>query len=225
MKILLVEDDKRTANFISKGLKQERLAVTHVADGEEALVATTIEKFDVAVIDIMLPGIDGLALIDKLRDRKVYTPILVLSAKKTVDDKINGLKAGGDDYMVKPFAFSELLARIHALFRRANRTVEPTIFSLGELRIDIDKREAICNEKELNLQPLEFDLLKYLLKNSGRVVSKTMIMEYVWGYNFDTETNLIEARICNLREKLKTASEENFIHTVRGIGYVAKIKN
>jgi len=224
MKILLVEDDKQTAGFISKGLKQERLAVTHVIDGEEALAATTIEKFDLAVIDIMLPGIDGLTLIDKLRDRKISLPILVLSAKKTVDDKIKGLKAGGDDYMVKPFAFSELLARIHALVRRAKRNVEPTVFTLADLTIDIDKREVTCKEKEIILQPLEFDLLKYLVKNAGRVISKTMIMEHVWGYNFDTQTNLIEARICNLREKLKSVSDDHYIHTVRGIGYVAKIK-
>lgn len=224
MKILLVEDDKRIAGFISKGLKQEGFSVAHMADGIDGLLLASTEKFDAAIIDIMLPGIDGLALIDKLREKKITIPILVLSAKKTVDDKVKGLKAGGDDYMTKPFAFSELVARVNALIRRASRIPEPTQLTLGDLSVDIDKREIKCNENIIELQPLEFDLLKYLLRNAGRVLSKTMIMEHVWGYNFDPQTNVVEARICNLRDKIKKISNIEFIHTIRGIGYVAKIK-
>ena len=169
-------------------------------------------------------GIDGLTLIDKLRDKKIIIPILVLSAKKTVDDKIKGLKAGGDDYMTKPFAFSELVARLNALIRRATRIPERTRLMLGDLSLDIDKREVKCGEKKIDLQPLEFDLLKYLLRNVGRVLSKTMIMEHVWGYNFDPQTNVVEVRICNLRDKIKKISKTEYLHTIRGIGYVAKIK-
>ena len=224
MKILLVEDDKRIAGFISKGMKQEGISIAHAANGMDGYLLASTEKFDAAIIDIMLPEIDGLTLIDKLREKRIAMPILVLSAKKTVDDKIKGLKAGGDDYMTKPFAFSELVARVNALVRRATRVMEPTRLVLGDLFLDIDKREVKCGEKKIDLQPLEFDLLKYLLKNSGRVLSKTMIMEHVWGYNFDPETNVVEARICKLRDKIKKISNTEFIHTIRGIGYVAKIE-
>ena len=224
MKILLVEDDKRTAGFISKGLKQEGFSIAHAANGMDGYLLAVTEKFDAAIIDIMLPEIDGLTLIDKLRDKRILMPILVLSAKKTIDDKVKGLKAGGDDYMTKPFAFSELIARLNALIRRATRIAEPTQFILGDLSLDIDKREIKCGEEKIELQPLEFDLLKYLLRNSNRVLSKTMIMEHVWGYNFDPETNVVEARVCKLRDKIKKVSNTEFIHTIRGVGYVAKIK-
>jgi len=163
MKILLVEDDKRIAGFISKGMKQEGISIAHAANGMDGYLLASTEKFDAAIIDIMLPEIDGLTLIDKLREKRIAMPILVLSAKKTVDDKIKGLKAGGDDYMTKPFAFSELVARVNALVRRATRVIEPTQLVLGDLSLDIDKREVKCVEKKIDLQPLEFDLLKYML--------------------------------------------------------------
>jgi len=224
MKILLVEDDNKIAGFISKGLKQEGFAVAHAANGIDGFLLASTDRFDAAIIDIMLPEMDGLTLIDKLRERKLFLPILVLSAKKTVDDKIKGLKAGGDDYLTKPFAFSELLARLYALIRRSTRTVEPTQLSLGDLVLDTDRREVKCGENKIDLQPLEFDLLKYLIRNKNRVLSKTMIMEHVWGYNFDPETNVVEARVCKLRDKIKKISNIEFIHTIRGVGYVAKIK-
>ncbi len=171
MKILLVEDDKCIAGFISKGLKQEGFSIAHALNGMDGYLLASTEKFDVAIVDIMLPEIDGLTLIDKLRGRKITMPILVLSAKKTVDDKIKGLKAGGDDYMTKPFAFSELVARLKALIRRAVRIMEPIQLVIGNLSLDTDKREVKCEEKKIELQPLEFDLLKYLLKNSGKSIA------------------------------------------------------
>jgi DNA-binding response OmpR family regulator len=220
MKVLIVEDDKRTALFIMKGLKQAGFVVEHAADGEDGLHRLLTESYDTAVVDIMLPKLDGLTLIDEVRKRKVLTPVIVLSAKSSVDDRIEGLQAGGDDYLVKPFVFSELLARIQALIRRANSVAEPVSLTVGRLSIDLLSRKVSLSGKNVELQPKEFALLEYLMRNHGRVVSKTMIIEHVWDYNFDPQTNVVEARICRLREKIDTLSDSKFIHTIRGVGYV-----
>jgi len=224
LRILLVEDDMRTASFIVKGLSQEGFAVDHAPDGEEGLLMALVEPYDAAIVDIMLPKLDGLTLIEELRIHKIRTPVIVLSAKASVDDRIKGLHAGGDDYLVKPFAFSELLARIQALIRRANNISEPTTLTVSDLSIDFVRRKVFRGEKEIELQPKEFALLEYLMRNSGRVVSKTMIMEHVWDYNFDPQTNVVEARICRLRDKIDRAFDRKLIHTLRGVGYVLEEK-
>ena len=224
MRILIVEDDTRTASFIMKGLKQAGFVVEHAPDGEDGLHRALTESFDAAVVDIMLPKMDGLALIDELRKRKVTTPVIILSAKRTVGDRIKGLQAGGDDYLVKPFAFSELVTRIQALIRRANSVAEPTTLTVSDLSIDLLRRKISRGEKEIELQPREFALLEYLMRNAGMVVSKTMIMEHVWDYNFDPQTNVVEVRICRLRDKIDRSFNNKLIHTIKGVGYVLKEK-
>ena len=225
MRILLVEDDKQTAMFISKGLRQEGFAVDCRSNGEEGLHLALTEPYDASVIDIMLPKLDGLALIDEMRRNGIQTPVIVLSAKSSVDDRIKGLQAGGDDYLVKPFAFSELAARIHALIRRSTRADEPISLSVGDLKMDLVKRKASRDGIEIDLQPKEFALLEYLMRNTGRVVSKTMIMEHVWDYNFDPRTTVVESRICRLRDKIDRPFGVNLIHTIRGVGYVLEKKD
>jgi DNA-binding response OmpR family regulator len=220
MKILLIEDDKRTAAFIVKGLKQAGYAVEHSSDGVDGLFRAAEEEFDLAIIDIMLPRLDGLTVIDELRKKEITIPIIILSAKSSVDDRIKGLQKGGDDYLVKPFAFSELLARIQALLRRANAVAEPASLTVGDLKIDILTRKVYRGDARIDIQPLEYALLEYLVRNKGRVVSKTMIMEHVWEYNFDPQTNVVEARICRLRDKIDRPFKTKLIHTVRGFGYV-----
>lgn len=220
MKILLVEDDQKTAAFIIKGLKEAGFVVAHAADGEDGLFLAVSESFDAAIIDIMLPKIDGLTLIEGMRSQNVLTPVIVLSAKSSVDDRIKGLQAGGDDYLVKPFAFAELLARVQALIRRSHRIPEPTTVTVENLRIDLLRHKVFRDDEEIELQPKEYALLEYLMRNAGRVVSKTMIMEHVWDYNFDPGTNVVEARICRLRDKIDKGYYPKLIHTIRGIGYV-----
>jgi two-component system OmpR family response regulator len=220
MRILLVEDDPRTASFIVKGLQQEGFAVDRAADGEEGLHLALQNSFDAAVIDIMLPKIDGLTLIERLRQQKFATPIIVLSARSSVEDRIKGLHVGADDYLMKPFAFSELLARIQALLRRAGTQTDPTALTVDNLRMDLVRRKVFRDGKEIELQPKEFSLLEYLMRNTGRVISKTTIMEHVWDYNFDPQTNVVEARMCRLRDKIDRYSERKLIKTIRGMGYV-----
>ena len=220
MRILLVEDDRQTAKFIMKGLRQEGFAVDHAPDGLEGLHLASTESYDAAIVDIMLPGLDGLTLIHELRKRKIITPVIVLSAKSSVDDRIKGLQAGGDDYLVKPFAFSELVARIQALIRRLSPSAEPTTLTVSDLKMDLVRRKVFRGGMEIELQPKEFALLEYLMRNPGRVLSKTMIMEHVWDYNFDPETNVVEARICRLRDKIDRSFNTKLIHTTRGVGYV-----
>ena len=224
MRLLLVEDDSKTASFIVKGFQEEGFAVDHAADGEDGLFMALHEPYDAAVVDVMLPKLDGLSLIHTLREKKVAIPVLVLSAKKTVTDRVKGLQAGGDDYLIKPFAFSELLARIQALIRRASSVTEPTTLTVAELTMDLVRRKVSRSGEQIDLQPREFALLEYLMRNSGRVVSKTMIMEHVWDYNFDPQTNVIEARICRLRDKIDRPFNSQLIHTIRGAGYVLEKK-
>jgi DNA-binding response OmpR family regulator len=222
MKILIVEDDSGTASFIEKGLKQAGFIVEHETNGEDGLHRALYESYDAAVVDIMLPKLDGLTLINELRKRKILTPVIILSAKSSLDDRIKGLRSGGDDYMVKPFAFSELLVRIQALIRRANAVSEPTSLTVGDLTIDLLKHNVERSGVDIELQPLEFALLEYLVRNREIVVSKTMIMEHVWNYNFDPQTNVVEARMCRLRDKVDRPFQKKLIHTIRGVGYVVK---
>jgi len=222
MRILLVEDDVKIAYFIIKGLRSAGYAVDHAPDGEEGLHLAITQPYDTAIIDIMLPKRDGLSLIEEMRARKVNTPVLILSARGSVDDRVKGLETGGDDYLTKPFAFSELLARVQALIRRAGGISDPTRLSQGDLSVNLLTREATRGGRNIVLQPLEFSLLEYLMRNAGRIVSKTMIMEHVWDYNFDPQTNVVEARISRLRDKIDRGFEKKLIHTVRGVGYVLK---
>jgi two-component system OmpR family response regulator len=180
------------------------------------------ESYDVAIIDIMLPRLDGLTLIEKLRNQNIRTPVLILSAKRSVDDRVKGLQKGGDDYLTKPFAFSELLARVRALIRRASGVSESTRLTVGDLSMDLISRKVIRGGKDIELQPREFALLEYLMRNAGKIVSKTMIMEHVWDHNFDPQTNVVETRICRLRDKLDRDFDKTMIQTVRGVGYVIK---
>ena len=220
MKILLSEDDARTAGFILKGLKQAGFTTVHAEDGKTGLFKAKTEEFDLAVIDIMLPVMDGFSVIEKIRAAKITTPIIILSAKNAVEDKIRGLQLGSDDYLAKPFSFSELLARIQALLRRANTASDPTTLTVADLTIDLLSHRVTRGNVRIDIQPLEFQLLEYLVRNTGRVVSKTMIMEHVWEYNFDPQTNVVEARVCRLRDKIDKPFERKLIHTVRGFGYV-----
>ena len=220
MRILLIEDDLKLASFILKGFKEAGFAVDHCADGEDGLHMALSEPYDAAIVDIMLPKLDGFALIDELRKRKITTPVIILSAKRSVEDRIKGLQTGSDDYLVKPFSFAELLARVQALIRRASGTAEPSTLEVGDLSMDLLTRKVTRGGKKIDLPPLEFSLLEYLMRNAGNVVSKTMIMEHVWDYNFDPQTNVVEVRICKLRDKIDSDFEKKMIHTVYGAGYV-----
>jgi DNA-binding response OmpR family regulator len=220
MKILLIEDDAKTAGFISKGLEQAGYVVEKAVDGESGLTMASTRDYDVAIVDVMLPKLDGFGVIEGVRSRGLNLPIIVLSARDGVEDRVNGLEKGGDDYLTKPFSFSELLARIQALLRRASSSVEPSTLKVGDLTMEVFKRRVVRGGERLDLQPLEYSLLEYLMRNAGRVVSKTMIMENVWEYNFDPSTNIVEARICKLRDKIDRPFERKLIHTVRGFGYV-----
>ncbi|HXG31548.1 MAG TPA: response regulator transcription factor [Thermodesulfobacteriota bacterium] len=222
MRVLVVEDDKKIASFIIKGLREAGFAVDHALDGEDGFHLALHESYDAAVVDIMLPKLDGLSLIEGLRRQRVNTPVIILSAKRSVDDRVKGLQMGGDDYLTKPFAFSELLARVQALIRRASGASETTRLTLGSLSMDILKREVTRGDKRIGLQPREFALLEYLMRNAGRVVSKTMIMEHVYDYDFDPQTNVVDVLVCRLRDKIDRDSEKKMIHTIRGVGYVLK---
>ena len=212
----------KIASFIAKGLREAGFAVDHVSDGEAGLHMAVSEPYDAAVIDIMLPKLDGLTLIENLRIQNIRTPVLILSAKRTVDDRVKGLQKGGDDYLTKPFAFSELLARVRALIRRASGVSESTHFKVGDLSIDLISRRVTRGGKNIDLQPREFALLEYLMRNAGKIVSKTMIMEHVWDHNFDPQTNVVETRICRLRDKIDRNFDKTMIQTVRGVGYAIK---
>ena len=220
MRILLVEDDKLTADFILQGLQQAGFSTCHASDGEEGLFKAKTEQFDLAVIDIMLPKRNGISVIEEMRAARIRIPVIVLSARGSVDDKVHGLCAGGDDYLVKPFSFTELLARIQAQLRRSAPFSEPTVLTVADLSIDLLSRKVTRAGIRIDLQPREFALLEYLMRNTGRVVSKTMIMEHVWEYNFDPQSNIVEARMYRLRDKIDKPFERELIHTIRGVGYV-----
>ena len=219
MRILIVEDDKRIAAYLQKGLQEAGYTSDHACDGEEGLDYAISGNYAVLVVDIMLPKMDGITLIEHLRAMGSDVPVLILSAKNSVDDRVKGLQSGGDDYLVKPFAFSELIARIQVLIRRMHKVSESPILKMGTLVVDPLRRRVKREGKLIELQPREFELLVFLMQNAGRVVSKTMIMENVWDYNFDPQTNIVESRICRLRDKIDRCFEESYIHTVRGVGY------
>jgi len=222
MRILVVEDDKKIASLIVKGFKQAGFAVDHAIDGEGGLHLALTEPYDACIIDIMLPKLDGLRLIDEMRHQKINAPVIILSAKRSVDDRVKGLQTGSDDYLTKPFAFSELLARVQSLIRRASAPALPTRLIVGDLHLDLLTREVYRGDQKIELQPREFALLEYLMRNVGRVVSKTMIMEHVWEYNFDPQTNVVDVLVCRLRNKMERNVEKKMIHTIRGVGYVLK---
>jgi two-component system OmpR family response regulator len=223
MRVLLVEDDPTIAAFVAKGLREAGFAVDEAADGETGLTLAREQKFDAAIVDVMLPRLDGLSLIDALRGRGIQTPVLILSAKRSVDDRVRGLQAGGDDYLTKPFAFAELLARVQALIRRSTGAAEPTTLAAGDLTLDLLTREVRRGDQPIDLRPREYALLEYLLRHTGKVLTKTMILSHVWGYNFDPNTNVVDVLVSRLREKIDRSFEPKLIHTVRGVGYVLKV--
>jgi two-component system, OmpR family, response regulator len=222
MRLLLIEDDQKIAAFIIKGFKAEGFAVDHAADGLKGLDLGLTEPYDAIVVDLMLPKLDGLSVIENLRKQKVTVPVIILSAKDSVNDRVKGLQIGSDDYLPKPFAFAELLARVQALMRRRSGSTETTHLKVGDLSLDLITREVSRAGRRIELQPLEYSLLAYLMCNSGKVVSKTMIMEHVWDYHFDPQTNVVEARICRLRDKIEKEFDSKLIHTIRGVGYVLR---
>jgi two-component system OmpR family response regulator len=222
VRALVVEDDATIAEFVGRGLREAGFAVDLESDGERGLRAAIDTAYDVAIIDVMLPHRDGVSIIDELRRRKITTPVLILSARRSVDDRVRGLQAGGDDYLTKPFSFAELLARIQALLRRSTQTAHPTTLTVEDLEVDLLTRRVTRGGKEIELRPREFTLLEYLMRNAGRVVSKTMILSHVWGYQFDPQTNVVDVLVSRLRDKIDRPFERKLLQTVRGVGYVLR---
>jgi two-component system OmpR family response regulator len=222
MRVLVIEDDSKIATFVVNGLKQNDFAVDHAADGEQGFALAGVVSYDTIVLDLMLPRLDGLSLLRQLREKKVLAPVLILSAKAGVDDRVKGLQAGGDDYLTKPFAFSELLARVQALIRRASHTTEPTRLSAGDLTLDLLTREVMRSGQKIELQAREFALLELLLRHPGRAVTKTMTLEHLWDYSFDPQTNVVDVLVHRLRAKVDKDFPVKLIQTIRGVGYVLK---
>jgi DNA-binding response OmpR family regulator len=220
MRILVVEDDQTLADFISKGLREAGYVVDVARDGRAGLELAAQRPPDLAVVDVMLPELDGFALIEQLRRRGLSFRVLILSARRSVDDRVKGLQIGGDDYLTKPFAFAELLARVQALLRRSDGGGEPTTLTVGDLEIDLLGRRATRAGQSIDLRPREFALLEYLARQAGKVVSKTMIQSRIWKYSFDPRTNVVDVLVCRLREKLDRPFEPKLLHTRRGMGYV-----
>jgi two-component system, OmpR family, response regulator len=224
MKALIVEDDATIAEFVGRGLREAGFTVDQARDGDLGFELAATGAYDVAIIDLMLPKRDGLSIIQAMRRKDVRTPVLILSARHTVDDRVRGLESGGDDYLTKPFAFPELLARVQALIRRATGTAPVTQLTVGDLTLDLMSRRATRAGREIEpLRPREFALLEYLMRNAGRVVSKTMILSHVWDYNFDPRTNVVDVLVFRLREKIDKGFDTKMIQTVRGIGYVLQV--
>jgi DNA-binding response OmpR family regulator len=222
MRALLVEDDDTIAEFVARGLREAGFAVDREGDGDAGLAAALEQPYDVAIVDVMLPKRDGLALIEALRAKRVATPVLILSARRSVDDRVRGLQSGGDDYLTKPFAFAELLARVQALVRRSTRAPEPTTLVVDDLALDLLSRRVTRGGTPIDLRPREFALLEYLMRNAGKVVSKTMILSHVWEYNFDPQTNIVDVLVSRLRDKIDRPFERKMLQTVRGVGYVLR---
>jgi two-component system OmpR family response regulator len=223
VRVLVVEDDRSIAEFVAAGLRQEGHAVDVAADGVTGLERARTTPYDAAVVDVMLPRLDGLSLVTALRRADVATPVLFLSARHHVDDRVKGLQAGGDDYLVKPFAFAELLARLQAITRRGPVAAEPTALAVADLHLDRLTRHVERQGVPIELRPREFTLLEYLMRQPGRVVSKTMIIAHVWNYSFDTGTNAVDVLVHRLRDKIDRSFEPKLLHTVRGVGYVLKV--
>jgi two-component system OmpR family response regulator len=219
MKLLVIEDDREAAAYIVKGLTESGYVIDHAAEGRDGLFMATSGSYDALIVDRMLPGMDGLALIAALRAAEIRTPVLILSALGAVDDRVKGLRAGGDDYLVKPFAFAELLARIEALLRRGAAGPATTKLRVGDLEMDLLARTARRAAQEIELLPREFRLLEFLMRHAGQVVTRTMLLESVWDYHFDPQTNVIDVHVSRLRQKIDKGFERPLLHTVRGAGY------
>lgn len=220
MKILLIEDDRKTADFLLKALKEAGYTTLYASDGQAGLSMAKSETFDLGIVDIMLPLVDGFTVIENIRRAGITVPLIILSARNALEDKVRGLHAGGDLYLPKPFSVTELLANIQAQLRRFSMSAEPTKLVAADLTMDLLARKVTRQGQRIDLPPREYDLLEYLLRNTGRVVTKTMIMEHVWEYNFDPQTNIVETRMYKLREKVDKPFDRELIHTVRGVGYV-----
>ena len=219
MRVLVIEDDAETASYIAKGLGEAGYAVDLATDGKDGLLLAVSEDYDVAVVDRMLPNLDGLSVVETLRKTGKHTPVLFLSAMGSVDDRVRGLRGGADDYLVKPFAFSELLARLEALLRRRGGAAVDTLLREGELEMDVLARTVRRAGQTILLQPREFSLLEYLMRHAGQVVTRTMLLEHVWGYHFDPQTNVIDVHISRLRQKIDRDFDRPLLHTLRGAGY------
>jgi len=222
MHLLLVEDDLELAQSVINGFRDQHDDVDHAADGASGLRMAAGGQYQVVILDRMLPLLDGLSIVKRLRSQSIMTPVIYLTTMSGIDDRVDGLEAGGDDYLIKPFAFAELLARVQALVRRASAVVEPARLVFGELSVDLLKREVVRSGRQIDLQRREFALLEYLMRNATRVVSKTMILEHLWGYTFDPQTNVVDVLVCRLRKQLEVGATEKLIHTVRGAGYVLR---
>jgi len=222
MRLLIVEDEKKVAGFIKKGLEEETYAVDVAYDGEEGFHLAELNQYDMIILDLMLPKMDGLEVLTRLRDKKVNTPILLLTAKDAVEDKVMGLNKGADDYLTKPFAFSELLARVRSLLRRGQAETK-TELKVSDLSLDLVSHKVIRNGEEIELTGKEYSLLEYFMRNEGKVLTRTMIAEHVWDYNFDTFTNVIDVYVNHLRKKIDKKYPVKLLHTLRGIGYVMKV--
>ena len=222
MKILIIEDDKDIISFVSKGLHEAGFVVDTAEDGDDGYLKLRANNYNAAIIDIMLPGMDGLTVIEKIRAKNVNTPIIILSAKREVDDRIIGFQKGGDDYLTKPFSFSELLVRIQALIRRSSESHNITTLECNDLSMNLISHTVSRDGKNIELQPKEFALLEYLMRNQDRVLSKTLIMENIWDYNFDPQTNIVDVVVSRLRSKIDKIFDKKLLHTVRGVGYVLK---
>jgi DNA-binding response OmpR family regulator len=223
MKILLLEDDEKIASFVAKGLREAGYQVDISAEGEGGCESGRKNQYDAAIVDLMLPKLDGLSVIERWRAEEIKLPILILSAKRSLDDRIKGLQRGGDDYLTKPFSFAELLARLQALLRRSGSATIVTSLTFGDLKMDLLSREVWRGTTKIELQAREFLLLEYLLRNQNKVVSKTMILEHVWNYHFDPQTNVVDVLVCRLRNKIDRDFDSKLIHTLRGAGYSLRL--
>lgn len=221
MRLLIVEDDRNTREFIERALRESGYTVDATGNGRDGLFMATTEPYDLLLLDRMLPQVDGLTVLRTLRASKITTPVLILSALGDVDDRVEGLRAGGDDYLIKPFALSELLARVEALLRRPRGDVpaQDTLLQVLDLELDRLKRTVRRGERRIDLQPKEFQLLEYLMRHADQVVTRTMLLEGVWDYHFDPKTNVIDVHVSNLRNKIDRGEDQTLIHTVRGVGY------
>jgi two-component system OmpR family response regulator len=224
MKLLVVEDDQKIGSFIAKGFRENGFVVDLAASGTDGLHLATTSQYDAAILDLMLPGMDGITLLENLRAKRITTPVLILSARHTVDDRVRGLQAGGDDYLTKPFSFTELLARIQALLRRSAVIPDSQTLTVNDLQLDLFKREVTRDGRHIALQSKEFTLLELLMRNPERIVTKTSILENVYEYNFDPQTNVVDVLVCRLRNKIEKdfPDRQAHIQTVRGMGYVLK---
>lgn len=219
MRILIIEDDRQAADFLIKGLKESGYAVDHASDGSDGLFLAANERYDALIVDRMLPGLDGLSIVETLRDKGNTTPVLILSALAQVDDRVKGLRAGGDDYLTKPYAFTELLARLEALLRRASGAPATTTLKVADLEMDLLSRSVTRGGRRIELQPREYQILEYLMRHQGQVVTRTMLLEAVWDYHFDPQTNVIDVHVSRLRQKIDKDYDQPLLHTVRGAGY------